>query len=129
MNDGDEFLRIGERYMRAVADCDVETVREMYADDAVIWHNFDQAEQSIDDNIRTLRWIHGVLHDIEYQIVRREPIPDGFYQQHILRGTLADGEAFAMPACAIVKIAGGRIASLHEYLDTAHTRPLSSGGG
>lgn len=123
---GNDYLHLGERYMRAVAECDVDTVRKIYADDAVIWHNFDQAEQSVDDNIRTMQWIHGVLDNLEYEIVRREPIPDGFYQQHILRGTLADGSAFAMPACAIVKIDSGQIVSLHEYLDTAHTRPLSA---
>ena len=122
----DENLRVGERFMSAVAACDADAVREIYADDAVIWHNFDQAEQSVEDNIRTMQWIHGVLDELEYEIVRREPIPDGYYQQHILRGSLADGSAFAMPACAIVKVENGRIASLHEYLDTAHTRPLSA---
>ena len=127
--DGAEFLRLGELYMSAVEACDVDAVRAIYADDVVIWHNFDQAEQSVEDNLKTLRWIHGVLDDIVYEIVRREPIPDGFYQQHILRGTLPDGSAFAMPACAIVKIDAGRIVSLHEYLDTAHTRPLAAKAG
>ena len=29
-----------------------------------------------------------------------------------------------MPACAIVKIKNGKIVSLDEYLDTAHTQAL-----
>lgn len=128
MSDAEQYLALGERYMRAVTDCDVDAVRSIYAPDARIWHNFDQALQSVDDNIKTLQWIHGKLSGIEYEIVRREPIPGGFYQQHILRGRLESGEDFAMPACAIVKIENGRIASLDEYLDTAHTRPLSSKG-
>ncbi|MBT8077804.1 MAG: nuclear transport factor 2 family protein [Gammaproteobacteria bacterium] len=128
MSDADKNLEIGERYMQAVSSCDVDAVREIYAPDARIWHNFDQALQSVEDNIKTLEWIHGKLSDLEYDIVRREPIPGGFYQQHVLRGKLATGADFAMPACAIVKIENGRIASLDEYLDTAHTQPLSKAG-
>jgi ketosteroid isomerase-like protein len=126
VSESEQNLALGERYMQAVTDCDLDAVRAIYAPDARIWHNFDQAEQSVDDNLKTLQWIHGKLSGIEYEIVRREPIPGGFYQQHVLRGKLASGEDFAMPACAIVKIENGRIASLDEYLDTAHTRPLST---
>lgn len=126
MSEAEKNLALGERYMKAVSDCDVDAVRDIYAPDAKIWHNFDQSLQSVDDNLRTLTWIHGKLSDLEYDIVRREPIPGGFYQQHVLRGKLASGADFAMPACAIVKIENGRIVSLDEYLDTAHTRPLSA---
>lgn len=126
MSDAERYLTLGERYMQAVTDCDLDAVQAIYAPDARIWHNFDQAEQSVDDNLKTLQWIHGKLSNIQYEIVRREPIPGGYYQQHVLRGKLESGEDFAMPACAIVKVENGRIASLDEYLDTAHTRPLSS---
>ena len=126
MSEAERNLALGERYMRAVSDCDVDSVRDIYAPDARIWHNFDQAQQSVEDNLKTLEWIHGKLSDLEYDIVRREPIPGGFYQQHVLRGKLESGAEFAMPACAIVKIENDKIVSLDEYLDTAHTRPLSS---
>jgi len=126
VSDTEQNLALGERYMQAVSDCDIDAVRDIYAPDARIWHNFDQALQSVDDNIKTLQWMHGKLSELEYDIVRREPIPGGFYQQHVLRGKLASGAEFAMPACAIVKIENGKIVSLDEYLDTAHTNPLSS---
>ena len=101
-------------------------MRNSYSPDARIWHNFDQALQTIEENLKTLEWIHRKLTDLEYDVVRREPIPGGYYQQHVLRGKLPSGEDFAMPACVIVKIEDGLIASLEEYLDTAHTRPLAS---
>jgi len=110
--------------MQALVDCDVDTVRAIYAPDARLWHNFDQSFQSVEENLKTLQWIHRKLDELTYDIVRREAIPGGFYQQHVLRGTLSSGEPFAMPACAIVKIEGGRIAALDEYLDSAHTVPL-----
>lgn len=126
MSDTEQYLALGERYMHAVTNCDLDAVRDIYAPGARIWHNFDQPLQSVEDNLKTLQWIHGKLNDLEYDIVRREPIPGGYYQQHVLRGKLASGADFAMPACVIVKVEDGKIASLEEYLDTAHTQPLSS---
>ena len=127
MSEAEENLALAARYMKALTECDVDTVRAVYARDARIWHNFDQALQPVEDNIRSLEWMHRKLADLDYDVVRREPIPGGFYQQHVLRGTLASGERFAMPACAIIKIEDGKIVSLDEYLDTAHTRPLRAG--
>jgi len=124
MSTAEENLAFAERLMAALEAGDVDAVRAMYEPDARIWHNFDQAFQPIEDNLKSLQWMHRKLTNLRYDIVRREGIPDGFYQQHVLRGTLASGEDFAMPACAIVKVRNGRVQSLHEYLDTAHTRPL-----
>lgn len=119
-----ENLAVGEHFMSGLERCDIEATRNIYAVDAKLWHNFDQSFQSVEENLKTLQWMHRKLSDIVYEIVVRESIPGGFYQQHILRGTLASGEKFAMPACAIVKITAGRIVSLDEYLDSQHTLPL-----
>ncbi len=124
MIDAELALTIGARFMQALEEKDLDAVRSLYASDARLWHNFDQQLQSVEDNLKTLEWIHRKLDDLHYDIVRREPIPGGYYQQHVLRGTLASGEAFAMPACAIVKVEDGKITSLDEYLDSAHTAPL-----
>lgn len=117
-------LHLADRFMDALERCDVDAVRAIYASDAKLWHNFDQKLQSVEENIKTLEWLHATLKDVEYHIVRRELIPGGYYQQHILRGTLESGEAFAMPACAIIKVEDGKIVSLDEYLDSRHTKPL-----
>jgi ketosteroid isomerase-like protein len=119
-----ENLAIGERFMAGLERCDIEATRDIYAADAKLWHNFDRSFQSVEDNLKTLQWMHRKLSDVVYEVVVREPIPGGFYQQHVLRGTLASGEAFAMPACAIVKVEAGKIVSLDEYLDSQHTLPL-----
>lgn len=127
MTQADENLALAERFMTALEQCDVETTRQIYAEDARLWHNFDGEFQSVEDNLKTLQWVHRKLDDLRYDIVRREAIPGGFYQQHVLRGKLASGEEFAMPACAIVKVENGRIASLDEYLDSAQVAPLMAG--
>lgn len=121
------ILQLADRFMDALERCDVDAVRAVYASDAKLWHNFDQKLQSVEENIKTLEWLHATLKDVEYHIVRRELIPGGYYQQHVLRGTLESGEAFAMPACAIIKVEDGKIVSLDEYLDSRHTKPLRGG--
>lgn len=120
-------LQLAERFMDALERCDVDAVRTVYGSDAKLWHNFDQKFQSVDENLKTLEWLHATLKDVEYQIVRRELIPGGYYQQHVLRGTLKSGESFAMPACAIIKVLDNKIVSLDEYLDFSHTKPLRAG--
>lgn len=125
MSEAEANLALAERYIDALMRCDVDTVLEIYSPDARLWHNFSQTFQSVEDNVRSLKWMHRRLKDMRYEIVRREPIPGGFYQQHVLRGTLQSGEAFAMPACAIIKIEDNRIVSLDEYLDFAQTQPLT----
>ncbi len=119
-------LQLADSFMDALERCDVDAVRAIYASDAKLWHNFDQKLQSVEENIKTLEWLHARLKDVEYHIVRRDLIPGGYFQQHILRGTLKSGESFAMPACAIIKVEDGKIVSLDEYLDAGHTKPLRS---
>jgi len=125
MTEVNEGLAVAERLMTALQACDVAAVNAIYEPDARIWHNFDQALQPLDQHLKSLQWMHRKLRDLHYEIIRREAIPDGFYQEHVLRGTLPSGEPFAMPACAIVKVRGGRIYALNEYLDSAQTKPLT----
>ncbi len=128
MADGEQaVLELADRFMDALERCDVDATRAIYASDAKLWHNFDQKLQSVEENLKTLEWLHAKLTDVEYHIVRRELIPDGYFQQHVLRGTLKSGESFAMPACAIIKVEDNKIVSLDEYLDSSHTKPLRAG--
>ena len=110
--------------MACLEACDVDATRSLYTPDARIWHNFDQRFQPLEENLKSLQWMHRKLRNLRYDIKRREAIPGGFYQEHVVRGTLANGEEFAMPACAIIKIENGLIVSLDEYLDSAHTQAL-----
>lgn len=125
MTTNEDALRVAERFVDALNTCDADEVSEIYSADAKIWHNFDQVYQSVEENVRTLKWLHRVLNNVNYEIQRREATSDGFFQQHVLRGTLASGKEFAMPACVICKVEGGKIVALDEYLDFAHAKPLS----
>ena len=124
METSNEALTVARKFVAALNVADVGVVRETYAPDARIWHNFDDKLQSVDENIETMHWVHSKLSKLDYDVQKLIAIPGGFLQQHILRGTLASGEAFAMHACVICKVEDGRITELEEYLDTGQARAL-----
>ena len=121
----DAMLELAARFSGAIERGDLEAVRAIYAPDAVIWHNFDRAEQSVSENLKTLAWLTRVLSDRHYEIQRREALPDGYLQQHELQGRLPSGKKFSMPACLIVQVRDGRIQRLDEYLDLAQAAIMS----
>jgi uncharacterized protein len=107
------------RFFAALEAGDIDTVREIYAPDAVIWHNDDLVEQSVEDNLKVLRGLHRAVSDLRYDIVRRVPAPDGVLQQHVLRGRLPDGSDVALHAAMYLQVRDGHITRLEEYLDSA----------
>ena len=124
MSTANDMNVLADRLMRAIEQSDLESARACYAPDARIWHNFDGIAQTVDENLRTLKWMDKRLTNRRYEVVSRHAFDVGYVQQHVLHGTLSNGEAFAMPACLVVTVKDGKIARLDEYLDTAHTLPL-----
>jgi len=123
-----DILELADRFLTGVQAGDQDGVRACYAPDAVIWHNFDGIEQTVDQNMRSLRWFARTLPDRRYRLLRREAIKDGFMQQHVLEAVLPDGTAWAMPACVVVTVKDGLIVRLDEYLDSAHAAVLQTIG-
>jgi uncharacterized protein len=123
--ESDAVEQLAAKLITAISDNDIDALRDIYAPDVVIWHNFDQIEQSLEDNLKVMMWMAKRMPDKHYDDIRRQPTPTGFVQQHVLRGTAPDGTAVEMPACLVVTIANGRITRLDEYLDTRHADPLT----
>ena len=122
----DPHLALAERFLAAIVAGDYDTVRAIYAPDARIWHNVTGVAQTVDENVRVLKWLLRQVRDLRYEDVRRIPTAEGYVQQHVLRATGPDGSAIAIPACLIVTVRDGRIVRLNEYLDSVHAAPLSA---
>ncbi len=122
---GDEMMALADAVFTSIEQGDLDRLRSLYADDIIVWANFDQRDQDLETSMKTLGWLCRKMADRRYEVVRRELLPDGFVQEHVLHGTAPDGTAIAMPACIIATVADGRITRLHEYLDpvgvAAHT--------
>ena len=120
----DGILTLADRFMTAVASGDLRTVRELYSDDAVIWHNNDGVAQTVEENLRVLEWVHRNVADFRYEDVRRQATEHGFVEQHVVRGRTASGLEIEIPSCLLCTVADGRITRVDEYLDSAHLASL-----
>ncbi len=118
-----EMHDVAERLLAAITAGDEAAVRLVYAPDAQIWHNFDQVDQSVDDNVLTLHDLHRRAQGLQYTEIRRFVAPGGFVQQHVLVGE-AKGGPLQMPAMIRFWVADGRITRLEEYLDTRQAMVL-----
>ena len=121
-----EHLDLAERLFKAIEAADIDTVKDIYAPDAEIWHNTDGLTQSPSDNVRTLTWVTTNLQDLAYTDIRRSATDDGFVQQHVLVATNRAGQRVEVPACIVVRIADGHITRLDEYLDSANVAQITA---
>jgi ketosteroid isomerase-like protein len=122
----DETLALADRMFRDIERGDLDDLRECYAPDIVVWANYDDREHDLDGSMRLLGWLCAKLADRHYDVRRRDVIPGGFLQEHVLCGTAPDGSAVSMPACIVATVADGRIIRMHEYLDPMGVRALSA---
>jgi len=114
------------RFFSALEAGDIDTLQEIYAPDAVIWHNDDLIEQPVAENLKTLRGLHRVVSGLRYDIIRRVPAPDGVLQQHILRGTLPDGSDAELHAAMYLQVRDGHITRIEEYLDSGQRAKIKA---
>ena len=119
-----DTLALADRFFAAIEAGDTTTVGELYDPDVKVWHNYDQIEQERDANLATLGWMARKVSGIRYEEIRREVLPDGFLQQHTLRGTAPDGTALEVPAILRIYCSDGTISRIEEYLDTAQVASL-----
>ncbi len=107
------------RFFAAIEAGDIDAVREIYAPDALIWHNDDLIEQPVEENLKVLAGLHRAVSGLRYEVIRRAPTQDGVIQQHVLRGTLPSGQELALHAAMYLQVKDGRVTRIEEYLDSA----------
>jgi ketosteroid isomerase-like protein len=112
-----EMNELADRLLAAIGAADEAALREVYSPDAGIWHNFDQKDQTVDENLLTLHDLHRRLDGLAYTEIRRFLAPGGFVQQHVLTGRAKAGPV-CIPAMIRFTVEDGRITRLEEYLDT-----------
>lgn len=117
-------LQLADRFFNAIEQGDVDTVRELYHPNVVIWHNYDDLNQretgdSREDNLKVLAGLPRRIKGAHYDVWYREATSTGFVQQHVLRGTMPNGQPIELPACIVCRVEDGLITRLDEYFDPA----------
>lgn len=114
-----DTMEVAEALFRAIEAGDVEAVSRLYHPDVRVWHNTDDHAQTRDENLATLAWLVAHLGERRYEVLRREPLSDGFLQQHVLHGRFVDGSPLRLHAAMTVVVRDGLIVRIEEYLDSA----------
>ncbi len=114
--------QLAQRFFDAIERGDIETVAEIYAPDAVIWHNYDDLESTRAANLEVLEGFIGRTRSRRYEQRRVTEFDGGFVQQHALRLVGTGGEERVLHAAIICAVTDGRITRLDEYFDPAQIR-------
>jgi ketosteroid isomerase-like protein len=121
---GGEMRALAERFFAAIEAGDIDAVQAMYAPDAVVWHNYDDAEQTVEQNLAVLRWIAANFRGFRYEGRHCQATATGFVEQHVTRGRTANGTEFSFPACIVATVAGNKVARIDKYLDSRQLAAL-----
>jgi ketosteroid isomerase-like protein len=128
MFDGEAMRSFATRYFDLMQAGDLDEVLRCYAPDARIWHNTDGIEESPEENVARLAASGTRVVDRVYVDRRLEVFPNGFVQQHVLRGTrVVDGAVVELPACLVAEVRDGRITRLDGYFDSAAVAEFTRG--
>jgi ketosteroid isomerase-like protein len=124
MQTPEEIFAFADRFIAALNAGDPTLVREFYAPEATVWHNFDNADQPLDDNLKLLEWMVRKAPQRNYRVLRREIVPGGWFQQHVLEAQLPNGREMRLHACCVITLEDGRIRRIEEYVDPAQAAVL-----
>lgn len=69
--------------------------------------------------------VNAAVPDFRYEEIVCEATPDGFVEEHTVRGALPDGEKLDLRLCVVASVEDGRVTCLREYVDSAGAAGLS----
>lgn len=108
---------IAYRVVDAVERGDFSTLMSLCCENVRIWHNFDNREVSLRDNLPVLRHLSSSCR-LSYEEIRIFETESGWVQLHVLRAVYADGSERRVPACQVFTLgADGKIERFEEYTD------------
>lgn len=119
-------LLAGQMLFDTVEHGNLDDLRRIFSEDAVVWHNTDEDLVGVETSIRNLRTIRESASRFHYADIKREPTPVGFVQQHTLIVEMPDGRRIRDLACCVCTVNGeGRITRMDAYHDSAATSTMA----
>lgn len=115
--------QIARALFDALAQTDDQRVRALCAPTMTVSQNGDNP-MDLDALLRFNRLVHGVVSGFHYEDMVCAATADGFVEEHVVRGTLADGTAINLAACIVASVCDGLVTSVREYVDTAAAAPI-----
>ena len=92
---------------------------------AVLWHNDDKQELDAVAGVEAIAGLHELVTDVRVEVCELVPLPTGFLQRHVIRGTVKrTGTPLAAHHCIVVRTAGALITRIDEYVDPTFATQL-----
>jgi ketosteroid isomerase-like protein len=110
---------LARKLVNAAATGNVDELKAIFDQNAVIWHNTDGLTVTMDDNLPIAAVFAAKVPHRSYEDIKITPFDGGYVQQHQWVGKSIDGEPFRLSACAIMHVRNGKIVRIDEYFDSA----------
>lgn len=118
-----EAKAIARALFDAFAQGDSAAVRELCTTSVAIRQNQGEA-MDLDTLLGFTKQVLSVVSNFRYEDINCRATESGFVEEHLVRGSLADGQEIRIAACVVGEISEGKITSLSETLDTLAAAPL-----
>lgn len=116
---------VADRLFAAIERGDYPDIEALWADDVLVWHSGDTADNDRARALRVIRWFLRATTARRYEILDRQFFDGGFVQQHILHADASDGASIQLRVCIVIKVGtDGLITRIDEYFDPAQMAPL-----
>lgn len=112
-----EVLSTVTKFFAALQSGDMATCETLFTEDGVVWHNYEQSEQSKAEALTALSGLAQL--NARFEIIGRDVIGNTCVQRHVVRVLLPGGEVAAIPALHRISLEGNRIRRIEEYMDSA----------
>lgn len=116
---------VADRLFAAIERGDYPDIEALWADDVLVWHTGDTADNDRARALKVIRWFLRATAARRYEILDRQFFEGGFVQQHILHADSSDGASIHLRVCIVIKVGtDGLITRIDEYFDPAEMAPL-----
>lgn len=117
-------LTVANRLTEVLEAGDADGYRDLFTEDAVIWHNHDQVEMTPEASAEMFAGLGQIVPDAAWVDRRVDVTGSGFVVRSTFTGT-GPGGSFAAPTCVVATVSPtGRISRLDEYLDPSQLAAL-----
>jgi ketosteroid isomerase-like protein len=119
-------LMAANRFFDGLLAGDLAELEAVCAPESVLWINVTEQERPLSASLPGFARLRSTVPDLRIEAVRRRGLPGGFVEQHVLTGTMPDGETLRVVGCFIGTVEDGRITRLEEYVDGGQAAVLSA---
>ena len=108
-------VAIADALQDAIVGGDLDTLERIYADDIVIWHNYDRVKHDKTQGLANISAIQKDFEEFRALDVRRDYLPDGYVQRTVFEGRTRTSEPLRADAMMRVWTDGRQITRIEEY--------------